>query len=170
MKRILISLLVAVMAATAVAQSNSLSAYIIDDTPTNVRSAPNGNVVLKLRCDASYIVEVTTPRDGWWRLTYVEKAEEGEEIDLKKIQAKQFWVHASVLALGTRNYGGERLVLRDEPSENAKVVYAFNEEMSVTPLDVKDDWVKVSIGDGKGKHIGWIETEWLCSNPLTNCC
>ena len=35
------------------------------------------------------------------------------------------------------------------------------------PVDIRGNWVKVKTIDGK--HTGWIESEWLCGNPLTNC-
>jgi hypothetical protein len=47
-------------------------------------------------------------------------------------------------------------------------VFTFDKEMLLMPLDIHGDWVKVQV-DGYD-IIGWIEAEWLCSNPLTNCC
>ncbi len=168
MKKLILTLLASAMAVAAFCQkSETLSAYIVDKTPTNVRSAPNGTVVLKLPNDCSYIVTLTSPRGGWWRLMAAENAEEGVDVALQGSPSKQYWVHSSVVGLSTRNYGGERLALRAESAEDAKAVYSFSEEITLIPLEVKGDWVKASTSDGK--HMGWIELEWLCDNPLTNC-
>ena len=40
--------------------------------------------------------------------------------------------------------------------------------IELRPIDVKGSWVKVKTTDGK--HEGWIESDWLCGNSLTNCC
>lgn len=73
-----------------------------------------------------------------------------------------------MLCVDTRNYDGESIHLRESPSNDAASLYSTNEEISLRPLEVKDGWVKVTTFDGK--HIGWIEENMLCSNPLTNCC
>lgn len=73
-----------------------------------------------------------------------------------------------VVGFDTRNYGGQTLSLRQSPDAGSKVVFSFKEEMQLHPVGMKGDWVKVKTSDGK--HEGWIETEWICDNPLTNCC
>ena len=78
------------------------------------------------------------------------------------------WIHSSVLGLHTRNYGGQPLNLYASPSEDAPVVATIREEAAdVRPLDVNADgsWVKVKAKAG----TGWIQRNWLCDNPLTNC-
>jgi SH3-like domain-containing protein len=70
--------------------------------------------------------------------------------------------------MATRNYGGQTLYLRKSPSASAPVVYKFKEEITLRPMEIKGDWVKVQTSDGK--FTGWIEEEWLCGNALTNCC
>ena len=170
MKRTVLFALVAVWALLAVAddEENQVWAYIVDDTPTNVRCEPKGAVAFTLPCDWSYIVCLSDPTNGWWRLRYAEIAEEAEEVRLAGSSTEEYWVHYSVVGIGTRNYGNQRLVLRAQPFEAAAVVYSFTEELSLHPLEVNGDWVKVVTPDGQ--HTGWIDSEWLCSNPLTNCC
>ena len=70
--------------------------------------------------------------------------------------------------MGTRNYGGQTLYIRQSPSASAPVVYKFKKEIQLRPMDIKGEWVKVQTTDGK--YTGWIEEEWLCGNSLTNCC
>ena len=170
MRKFLFTLFMAFVAVATYGQTenDTLSVFIIDKTPTNVRSTPGGSVVLQLPCDCSYIAMVCSPRNGWWRLVQAENAEEGIEVSLAGSPSRQYSVHGTVLGLSSRNYGGERLVLRAEPNDKAKPVYSFTDEITLIPVDVKGDWVKVSTPDGK--HTGWIEVEQLCANPLTNCC
>lgn len=170
MKKLIFTLFMAVAAVATYGQSvnDTLSVFIDDSSPTNVRSAPGGSVVLQMPSNCSYIATVCSPRNGWWRLIVADNAEEGGEVSLVGSPSKQYWVHSSVLGLSSRNYGGERFVLRAEPNDKAKAVYTFTDEITFIPIDAKDDWVKVSTADGK--HTGWIEVEQLCANPLTNCC
>ncbi len=98
-----------------------------------------------------------------WRV-----GDDDSEVVLEGSDTGEYWIHHSSLGLGTRNYGSQELCLRDAPDEEGKVVFTFNEEMILMPLDIQGDWVKVKV-DGYD-IVGWIEAEWLCSNPLTNCC
>jgi len=169
MKRtFLVLMLLAGLVYSAFAQS--LSVYISDQDGqfTNVRNAPRGKVTDKIPASVDAILTVESPQNGWWKVsggTY--ETVDGDVIRLKG-SSKGCWVHSSVLCLGTRNYGGERLTLRQSPSAKSAVAYSFKEEILVRPVDIKGDWVKVKTSDGK--HVGWIEAEWLCSNPVTNCC
>ena len=79
-----------------------------------------------------------------------------------------YWIHYSVLGMGTRNYGKEKLTLRQSPNAKSAAVYSFTKEIVLRPMDIKGDWVKVKTIDGK--YTGWIEADWLCGNSLTNCC
>ena len=118
MNKLSLTLLLAVISVAAYSQakSDTICAFIFDSTPTNVRNAPRGEVVLALPTESSYIVELITPRNGWWQVKYVEIAEEAREVPLAGSSTNQYWVHSSVVCLGTRNYGGERITLRDKPS------------------------------------------------------
>ena len=133
---------------------------------TNVRNAPKGVITGKLPKDNAWSLIVETPQNGWWRVQEGSiSAPEADEPQFKPSKTG-YWIHGSVLGVGTRNYGGQRLSLRKSPSDKATVVYSFTEELVLHPMDIKGDWVKVKVG----KHEGWIESEWLCDNPLTNCC
>ena len=77
------------------------------------------------------------------------------------------WIHYSVIAFGTRNYGRGTLQLREEPSETIRTTYSFGEEILPRPLEIRGEWVKVEAIDKK--HQGWIQSLWLCGNALTSC-
>ena len=134
---------------------------------TNIRNAPNGKIVQKVSTSIDGMLNVESPVNGWWVICdnnyYVPDGGM-----YKLTGARKYYIHYSCIGVGTRNYGGQTLYLRATPSARAKVVYSFKEELVLRPIDIKGDWVKVTTTDGK--HTGWIELEWLCGNPLTNCC
>ena len=111
---------------------------------------------------------LTTPQDGWWKILEIWTAEDDEPVSMTGSDTGEYWIHYSNLGIGTRNYGGQCLALRTAPDEEADIVYRFTQELELMPLDIQGDWVQVKV-DGYD-IVGWIEAEWLCSNPLTNCC
>lgn len=149
------------------AWSQSLEVFVSDSNgDTNVRNAPKGTVVAKLSQDGNWMFSVETPKNGWWRIQ--DGAYSGPDTDELHFKGSKtgYWIHSSVIGVSTRNYGGERLSLRQSPSDKAAVVYSFTDEVVLNPIDIKGDWVKVT----NGKYTGWIEAEWLCGNAVTNCC
>ena len=170
MKRVLFLMTVFMVALAASAQ-DTISVYLSDDDPTgltNIRNKPMGAKVMQLSSDDIYIFSLTSPQDGWWKIVELWTIEDDVTDSLKGSDTGEYWIHYSVLGIGTRNYGGQCLTLRDAPNEEASVVYSFTKELELKPLDIQGDWVKVKVD---GYEIeGWIEIEWLCSNPVTNCC
>lgn len=153
----------------AMAQSE-IGAWICDSDPiTNVRSAPKGAVVMALPDTCSYMLGLSSPSNGWWKIDWMEAAEQGEEINLKGSPTGEYWIHHSVVGLSTRNYGGQRCCLRATPSKKGKAVCWFTEELMVNPMETKDDWVKVKAEVNGVAQVGWIEGANLCDNPLTTC-
>jgi hypothetical protein len=149
--------------------AQSLGVYIDDNNGpyTNIRNAPKGKVIDKIPTKEIAMIGVEKPTNGWWKIigtTY----DTGDKEGVLKPSATGHWIHYSVLGMGTRNYGGQTLYLRKNPSATAPVVYTFKDEILLRPIDIKGDWVKVQTSDGK--YTGWIEEEWLCGNALTTCC
>jgi SH3-like domain-containing protein len=168
MKKILFFTLLFVTALAAGAQ-NTVTAFIWDnDLTTNIRNSPKGKVVMTVSADEPYVFELSTPRNGWWRIeTFYNAANYDEDTSLEGSSTGEYWIHYSVIAVSSRNYGGEDIYLRDAPDEDANIVAVFNEEVIFKPLDVVGDWVKVKLDNTE--IVGWIEKEWLCDNPLTTC-
>lgn len=167
MRRIFFFLLgiTACLGLAAQTPSATLACFVSDFTATNVRNAPNGEVVRQLPAGGIYTLTVCNPKGGWWQILngYVEAMDE----DAIEIPG-EVWVHSSVLGLSTRNYGRQALPLRAEPRANAPETGRITvAEDLVHPLDVTNDrkWVKVSWG----RYTGWIEAKWLCANPVTTC-
>ncbi|MBO4670378.1 MAG: hypothetical protein J5640_00840 [Bacteroidales bacterium] len=147
---------------------NAFACYVLDPDAsgkTNIRATPGGEVIGTLGAkqtddDGVYTLSVFKPTDGWWQI--LDKNIGGVAIK------KEGWIHYSVLAMRTRNYGREMLPLRSSPSQKASSVAAIGEvEMVVRPMDISADgkWVKVKCDAG----TGWIELEWLCGNPYSTC-
>ena len=68
-------------------------------------------------------------------------------------------------------YGGEKLTFRTRPDANSPIAFTIEEEICVSYVDMVKGWIKVKCTPKKSRKsfVGWIETEWLCSNPVTTC-
>ncbi len=169
MKKILLIAILFATALTAGAQSTFTAFLSDDDVMTSIRNSPKGAAVIWLSSEDFYVFDLATPRNGWWRVVSFWNAENyDEDTSLEGSNTGEYWIHYSVLAVDTRNYGGQTIYLRAAPDEDAAVVAQYDEEMRFRPVDIQGDWVKVKLDNTD--IVGWIEAEWLCSNPLTNCC
>ena len=182
-KYLLMAMAVGLLFVSSAARAQSVQVFINDDKGpfTNVRDGVKGNIVGKIPVDQSIMLAVEEPKNGWWRICEgMYYTPDGDETKLSGSQ-NGYWIHSSVIGISTRNYGGQTLCLRDQPSEVGKPVFTFSKELLLNPIDVKDEWVKVQTPDGK--HSGWILEYWLCgdqllltryqkttSHPLGTCC
>ncbi|MBR6714600.1 MAG: hypothetical protein IKI80_04600 [Bacteroidaceae bacterium] len=173
MKHIILLSLMFVSGIFAMAQTdNSLEVYILDPTgtDTNVRNSPKGKVVDKIPVDGEWILFVSHPRNGWWRIDDGEyyDAVPDTNPDSKPTSLKGsttgYWVHYS--CIGFTLVGGSHK-LRATPSTKGKVTSVVDHEVDFHPLELKGEWVKIVSLDGK--HTGWITQDMICSNPLTTC-
>lgn len=166
-KRLFAILTMTLMVMTVSAQR--VVVFVTDSDPfTNLRDAPKGKVIGKIDNKLSAMVVLENYTNGWWKLAETPSyAEDDAEIPLQP-SATGYWIHYSTVGFGTRNYGGQTLHLRKSPDDKAPITYSFSKELTLHPIGVQGDWVKVKTGDGK--HSGWIEMDWICANPLTNCC
>ena len=168
MKKILLLTVLFWAVQTAGAQESFTAFLQDDDITTNIRNSPKGSVVITLSSEEFYVFDLTTPCNGWWRVVSFWNAENyDEDTSLEGSDTDEYWIHYSVLAVDTRNYGGQTIYLRAAPDEDAAVVAQYDVEMRFRPVDIQDGWVKVKLDYTDVE--GWIEAEWLCSNPLTNC-
>ena len=141
--------------------------FLVDTTPTNIRRAPKGEVIMKLDPDECYMMDVCDPTDGWWRILGETVFGMDDDIVLTE-EDSQAWIHYSVIGAGLRNYGGEKVALYESPSSDSKVVGTIDQQEAVVhPIDMNSDasWVKVKWG----KLTGWLDSDWLCGNSLTTC-
>lgn len=165
-----IFLLISMMVGITLTVHAQLGVFINDyDGPfTNIRNAPKGAIVDKIPTSDAVALSVVRQVNGWWLIDGNEYwSAEKDDVTLHGSKSG-YWIHSSVLGMGTRNYGGQKLTLRKDPSSKAAVTYSFTKELTLVSLDIKGEWVKVKTTDSK--HTGWIKKEWLCGNPVTNCC
>lgn len=154
--------------APTISLENPLRAYISDQFggATNIRSMPAGDIIEELPNSNDYIIYIVAKSGRWFKVEKIDAIE--ETINLPNNEG---WIHGSVIGFGTRNYGGQELHLYSSPDDQSDVVATINQESGVKLVDIDDEWVKVEWRDANSNiFIGWIEREWLCGNPLTNCC
>ena len=171
MKRFFLLLALLTIAVGINAQSLSVSVNDNSGSSTNIRNSPKGKVVHRIPQTTIAMLEVEEPQNGWWRIcddSYFSVADGYEGLSKLTGSRTGYWIHSSVIVVGTRNYGGEMLYLYQQPNTKSKKVYTIKEEMTLHPLEVRGGWVKCTTSDGK--QVGWIQAEWLCGNALTNCC
>lgn len=140
-----------------------------DQTDVNVRATPGGTILFKLdHNEPGYTVDLYEAWNGWFRISPEIETVDQDPIVLK---SKQAWIHGSQLGADTRNYGGQKLTFRTRPNANSPIVFTINEEIGVSYVDMVKGWIKVKYTPEKSKKsfVGWIETEWLCPNPVTTC-
>ena len=167
MKKLSLTILLALCTLGVWAQSESeLRVYTLDKAGkyTNVRNAPNGKVVDRIPTADAAMFAVASPTKGWWKIVS-EGYGTGDYEGTFKGSTTGYWIHYSVLAVDTRNYGGQTLCLRQTPNTKGAVVYKFSEEIDLRPMDISADgeWVKVKTFDGK--HTGWIEANGSAAMP-----
>lgn len=174
MKKLILSLLLVFPFLLAKGQV-TVEAFLFDKTgtATNIRQVPGGKVKTQLPQDDDYcpLFSLISCNNGWWKIADCSDAYSESGIGTERCKkAVGGYIHYSCVGIYTRNYANEPISLHAKPSASAKVVYLIEKEMLLHPTGVSKtgDWVKVKTMDGK--HEGWIPSEWLCSNPLTNCC
>lgn len=147
-----------------------VDAYISDQTgePTNIRATPGGEIITQL-VEGDYMLKIVDKKDRWFKIEYIDTPENSIVFG-----GKDGWIHGSVVAFGTRNYGNQAINIHSKASDKSNKVDSFNDEKEVKLFDYIDnegtiDWVKV-VYQSNGKTIkGWIQREMLCGNPLTTC-
>lgn len=143
-------------------------AYVSDPDPkgpTNVRDKPNGAVLVPLDKSDDYMVDIIGQKDGWFEISSVTGIE--NVIDLP---TQSGWIHNSVLAVSTANYGNQKIPVYLNPDNQSESVTTINQEMQVWFTKIYKEYVFINFEDDNGNKIqGWVESKWLCGNPVTNC-
>lgn len=145
---------------------SEIQAYLndADKSGTNIRKSPNGEIIKTLIKDDvnfEYMITLTTSQDGWFK---IKNPITGSENDIN-IPGGEGWIHGSVISVDTRNYQGEHLKLLDKPGDGETLVIFEDQAAGLHLIEICGNWVKVEYN----KHKGWIESKWLCGNPLTTC-
>ena len=147
------------------------SVYISDpgEPFTNVRNAPAGEIVMALPHSdemEDYMLTIVAVNNGWYKF---ESPIFGTNDDVT-VPGGFGWVHHSVVATDTRNYGGQVISLYAAPDEESKVEGTIEiESGGLKVLDACNDWVLIELEYEGYYRKGWMKTEWVCGNPFTNC-
>ena len=57
------------MVALGASAQDTMTAILWDsDAKTNIRNKPSGAVVMTLSAENPYVLNLTTPQNGWWRV------------------------------------------------------------------------------------------------------
>lgn len=145
--------------------------YISDpgEAFTNVRNSPAGSVIMELRHGKvmeEYMLDIILVKDGWCKF-------EGPILGIDEdfeIPGGFGWVHHSVVATDTRNYGNQVISLYEFPEESSSVTGTIEQESGgLKILDACGDWVLIELSYDDYYRKGWMKTEWCCGNPLTTC-
>ncbi len=152
-------------------QNISFTAYVQDpdkSSPTHIREKPGGIVLVPLEPGQDYMVDIIGQKNGWFRINMVHCIDPMNAVD---IPGQYGWIHHSVLAVSTSNYGNQKLNVYEHPNISTRVTGVILIETEVRFTKIYKDFVLIRYTDSNGKVVtGWIEMKWLCGNPVTNCC
>ncbi len=149
----------------------SFGVYVIDpgEAFTNVRNAPGGDVIMELahgELGEEYMLDIIEAQDGWFKFFGPIL---GGERDFD-VPGGFGWVHHSIVATDTRNYGSQPISLYESPDETSKLVGTIDMESGgLKVLDACQEWVLIELKHDDYYRKGWMKTEWCCGNPFTNC-
>ena len=149
----------------------SFGVYVIEpgEAFTNVRNAPGGDVIMELahgELGEEYMLDIIEAQDGWFK--FFGRILGGErDFD---VPGGFGWVHHSIVATDTRNYGSQPISLYESPDETSKLVGTIDMESGgLKVLDACQEWVLIELKHDDYYRKGRMKTEWCCGNPFTDC-
>ena len=135
-----------------------------DQSGTNIRNSPGGKVIAKINPSDfpdGCMLEIVEASNGWLR---IQSSLQGPDNEIN-LPNDEGWIHNSVVSIGTRNYGGQRINILDAPNTGKSIGSINIEASGLRILDLCGNWVKISY---RGM-TGWVSSDWLCGIPWTNC-
>ena len=138
-----------------------------DQTSTNVRNAPFGDIVCTL--ENGDMIKIDECENGWMHIADLGYQNAESYISSYTYHGDK-WIHGSVINAGwVGSFDGKLHAAADSDS---RVVYRcknpganVNEQIECI-LDLDELWVKVRLANGKE---GWVHGFSLCGNSLTDC-
>ena len=144
--------------------SGQIYAYLIDhdSNGTNLRKRPNGEIIYVLKTQNRNVeFNLSESKDGWFKITKIDAYD-----DIIEPISDECWIHGSLLGADIRNYGGQPIALYKAPDTTQMAFTIYEQDVILNFHDMcGSDWVQVN---HKGE-LGWIQSIWLCSNPVTTC-
>lgn len=140
-----------------------------DKSGTNVRNAPQGNIVrlLPLQTDPAFesgvYIHIKKSKSGWLLIDYVEGAE--------RSLYENLWVYGGLVFVGTRNYGNYPFFLYSMPVKAKKFrLVEIRGERELPIIGCEGNWIYTTTKDDLGQTVsGWLEPDMQCPNAVTNC-
>ena len=144
--------------------SGEIYAYLIDDDSngTNLRKRPNGEIIYVLKTQNGNVeISLSESKDSWFKITKIDTYD-----DVIEPIPDECWIHGSLLGAQIRNYAGQPIALYKTP-DTTQIAFTIYEKDAILSFNAMcgTDWVQVNHRD----ELGWVPSEWLCSNPVTTC-
>lgn len=122
----------------------------------HIRNKPNGEVLLNIDKQGEYSVTVTEVSNEWFKVVKLMEVDAG----VIKIPNGFGWIHNSVIGASIT----KDITVFDNPNTN-EAIDTVKKETRVKIINICSNWVRIE----RGSTIGWVQTEWLCGNPVTTC-
>ena len=100
----------------------------------------------------------------------VEVVSELENVLVVQMGIETFFCKKGELAVNTRNYTDQRLILYLEPDLCSQSSVISQEQQTVKIYGIHDEWFLVEAKDEQGRlRQGWLPPDKQCWNPWTTC-
>ena len=144
--------------------SGEIYAYLIDDDSngTNLRKKPNGEIIYVLKTQNGNVeFSLSESKDSWLKITKIDTYDDAIEPI-----PDECWIHGPLIGAQLRNYDGQPIALYKTP-DATQIAFTIYEQDVILSFNTMcgSDWVQVN---HRGE-LGWIQSEWLCGNPVTTC-
>ena len=100
----------------------------------------------------------------------VEVVSELENVLVVQMGIETFFCKKGELAVNTRNYTDQRLILYLEPDLCSQSSVISQEQQTVKIYGIHEEWFLVEAEDEQGRlRQGWLPPDKQCWNPWTTC-
>ncbi|APY07612.1 hypothetical protein BWZ20_04550 [Winogradskyella sp. J14-2] len=133
--------------------------YINDtDIYSNLRDAPNGDIVFKInnKLSDNSVLTVIGYKNGWFKVNEINGIY--YNFTLSDVEV---WIHQSIVDTAF-TYSTDLL---DKPKGKKVVTIPQETTGGFSILDMHCNWIKLKTKDG----TGWVPSEKLCGSPVTTC-
>jgi len=148
--------------------SSGIIVYIHDrkDETANIRNAPNGEIISRL--ENKSVIQIDSIHGNWCRISENRILNKRDFHPIAPTDESELWVHSSCIDCKFAKSAGRNIFFYTnyEDKSTETIVKIGNDVIIDKILDLKDEWVKVKLKNGK---IGWIENEELCRDCSSIC-
>ena len=165
-------------------KTNAFTHYIITSSSESIElgkvtivvfNEPNGDIIFKLPPDeeSGWGVTVFEENEGFFKVLNVWRQEAGVldywDNDWMS-DFKYVWLEKGSIGIKTNNFDDGVVTIFEKPTKESDAIFSFNGVQTFGIEDVCNGWVRIIFRDENGNdQMGWLEPEYQCSNPLSNC-